>query len=140
MKNIAILFIALFCMSASPNNTCTISINVEGLDVKNGGDLVVKLFVKEGFPYAGKEVAKKSIKVTDNKGTIRFTDFKPGTYAAAVYQDENSDGELNTNFIGIPNEPAAFSKNKMGKMGPPDFEDVCFTVKAGSNIDLTVYL
>jgi outer membrane protein len=47
-----------------------------------------------------------------------------GTYAIVVYYDENGNGVLDENFLGIPAEPIGFSNGYRPK-GPPSF------VKAG---------
>lgn len=43
-----------------------------------------------------------------------------GRYAAALYQDSDRDGKLDSNFLGIPTEPYGFSGP--GGSGRPDFE------------------
>ena len=40
--------------------------------------------------------------------------------------DENGNGELDANFVGIPREPWAFSNNARGNFGPPTWEDTKF--------------
>ena len=42
--------------------------------------------------------------------------------------DENGNGELDANFVGIPKEPWGFSNNAKGKFGPPKWEDVQFSI------------
>ena len=46
----------------------------------------------------------------------------------SVFYDRNGNGELDTNFIGIPKEPIALSNNATGKFGPPKYEDAVFTL------------
>ena len=53
-----------------------------------------------------------------------------GNYALTVFYDEDNDGELDTNFIGIPKEPIAMSNNAVAKFGPPKYEDAVFTLGA----------
>lgn len=53
-----------------------------------------------------------------------------GRFAVAVYQDINSDGELNRNRIGIPTEPFAFSNNAKVSRGPPSFDQASIDPKA----------
>jgi len=53
-----------------------------------------------------------------------------GTYAVSVFFDADNDGELDTNFFGIPKEPVAMSNNAEGKFGPPKFEDAVFSLGA----------
>ncbi|MEH6592802.1 MAG: DUF2141 domain-containing protein [Halioglobus sp.] len=52
----------------------------------------------------------------------------PGQYAISIYHDSNDNGELDTNFIGIPKEPVALSNNARPKFGPPKYEDAVFTL------------
>jgi uncharacterized protein (DUF2141 family) len=49
-----------------------------------------------------------------------------GSYALSVFHDSDNDGELNTNFIGMPKEPIAMSNNALAKFGPPKYEDAVF--------------
>jgi uncharacterized protein (DUF2141 family) len=69
-----------------------------------------------------------------------FRNIPAGTYAIAVIQDENLDGKLTKNFLGIPKEPYGFSQNKYGMFGPPKFKDVSFAVENDSNISLKINL
>jgi uncharacterized protein (DUF2141 family) len=45
-----------------------------------------------------------------------------------VYQDENANGQLDRNFIGIPKENYGFSRDAAGKFGPPGFDDAAIDV------------
>lgn len=51
-----------------------------------------------------------------------------GDYALLVFVDENNNGELDRNFIGIPREPIALSNNYRPK-GPPSFNRARFTLR-----------
>lgn len=52
----------------------------------------------------------------------------PGEYALSVFYDSNDNGELDTNFIGIPKEPIALSNNARPRFGPPKYKDAVFTL------------
>ncbi len=52
----------------------------------------------------------------------------PGQYAMSIFHDVNGNGELDTNFIGMPKEPIAMSNNAKAKFGPPKYEDAVFDV------------
>jgi uncharacterized protein (DUF2141 family) len=59
--------------------------------------------------------------------------------AIAVYHDENNDGQLNRNRLGIPTERYGFSRNARGLTGPPGFEQaVIRRPKAGETIELFI--
>ena len=55
--------------------------------------------------------------------TIVVKDIPPGTWAVLAYHDENNNGELDRNLIGMPKEPYGFSRDARSKFGPPRFED-----------------
>jgi uncharacterized protein (DUF2141 family) len=44
------------------------------------------------------------IKVRHTQARCDFEDIPPGTYALAVVHDENMNGKLDTNWLGIPTE------------------------------------
>ena len=46
----------------------------------------------------------------------------------AAYHDENGNGKLDTNFLGIPSEGVAASNDAKGTMGPPSYEKAKFAV------------
>lgn len=57
-----------------------------------------------------------------------------GNYAIAVYHDQNKNGELDTNLLGIPKEAYGFSNNARGKFGPASWKDAAFEVSSKSTI------
>jgi uncharacterized protein (DUF2141 family) len=52
----------------------------------------------------------------------------PGSYALAAYHDRNNNGKLDSNRLGMPLEPYAFSNNARGILGPPSFGDARFQI------------
>lgn len=70
---------------------------IHGVNVDKTGEIVMKL---DAIPY--------------------------GTYAIAIFHDENNSGYLDQNFIGIPLEPYTFSVPFSSKWRAPKFEDVKF--------------
>lgn len=54
----------------------------------------------------------------------------PGEYVISLYQDLNSNGKLDANFIGIPKEPVGIS-NYDGKGPPGGFERQKVRIPAG---------
>ena len=51
-----------------------------------------------------------------------------GSYAFSIFYDANGNGELDTNFIGMPKEPIALSNNAKARFGPPKYEDAAFAL------------
>ncbi|MGC6485050.1 MAG: DUF2141 domain-containing protein [Candidatus Puniceispirillales bacterium] len=68
-----------------------------------------------------------------------FAGLDPGTYSLALFHDENSNGELDTVFFGIPTEGHGFSNNASAPFGPPDFNATAFEM-TGEDQHMTVDL
>ena len=140
MKKIVFLIAVLFLGANIYAQTGQVEITVTGINVKKGGVIKIGLYEKDGFPAIGKEIIGKDVIVTDNQITVILKDIPSGTYAIAIIQDKNSDGEHNTNLFGSPTEPYGFSNNVYGRFGPPDFEDVSFNVENGKTVSKTINL
>ncbi len=59
---------------------------------------------------------------------VTIDDVPPGLYAAQAFHDENGDGLLNRNILGLPKEAMGFSRNAPMRLGPPRFADAAFAV------------
>ena len=57
-----------------------------------------------------------------------------GRYAVKAFHDENDNGELDTNLVGIPSEGYGFANDPSTTFGPPDFEEAAVTVGETSAI------
>jgi uncharacterized protein (DUF2141 family) len=66
-----------------------------------------------------------------------FFHVAPGTYAVSVFHDENSNGKLDTNLMGIPREGVGASNGARGHFGPPKFDDAAFHF-SGGQLDLKI--
>ena len=65
-----------------------------------------------------------------------FKDVAPGRYAVMVTHDENGNGKLDTNMIGMPVEGYGFSNNPK-VMRKPTFDEAVFEVGAdGASINV----
>lgn len=69
----------------------------------------------------------------------RIPDLASGEYALVIYQDENGNGRLDKNFIGIPSEPLGFS-NRYWPQGPPVFSRAAFKLEADESRTIEVKL
>ncbi|RLD83878.1 MAG: hypothetical protein DRJ02_12330 [Bacteroidetes bacterium] len=84
----------------------------------------------DNFKVKTNPVDSAVVEIND-KGSAIYTFHKlpPGTYAIAVYHDENNDGTLNKRQMGIPVEGIGFSNLTKSSRRPPDFEKVVFNLK-----------
>jgi uncharacterized protein (DUF2141 family) len=87
------------------------------------------------FPTRPERAAMRTFApIADKAASCTFADVKPGTYAVAVFHDEDDNGKLDTGFMGIPTEPTGASNDAHGSMGPPKFEDAQFNYTGGALI------
>ena len=83
---------------------------------------------KDAFPAATGSVA--ALQRRASAGTLRLVvpDLSPGQYAVNAFHDENGNGELDTNLVGIPSEGYGFANDASASFGPPKFEDAAVDV------------
>ncbi len=56
-----------------------------------------------------------------------------GAYVLRVYRDENGNGRLDTNMLGQPSEPVAYSNAARHIFGEPDWADARFRLTGGTH-------
>ena len=126
---------ALLLLCAAGASAGTVEVRVTGVSAK--GSVAVAVCDKERFlkqcAYSGSAPAQVG------ETTVVVKGVPPGKWAVLAYQDENGNGELDRNFIGMPKEPYGFSRDARGKFGPPDFEQAAIEVgeaQATANVQL----
>jgi uncharacterized protein (DUF2141 family) len=93
------------------------------------GQVMVALYDKaDAFLKHPVRVEKAPAALTGT--TLVFHDVAPGDYGFSIFHDANDNGRMDTNLLGIPTEPIAFSNNAQGRMGPPNFDAVRLAVPA----------
>ncbi|HNS18574.1 MAG TPA: DUF2141 domain-containing protein [Bacteroidales bacterium] len=90
------------------------------------GDLYLGIHRRAEFFYVpDSAVMKRKLRVSSEAEIIVMEDVPEGRLAIAVYHDENLNGKLDANEIGIPFEGYGFSKNPKAH-GRPKFEQAAF--------------
>lgn len=110
----------------------SIKVIVMGLH-SNDGEVDCALFNSaDGFPGdSSKAVKRIKSKIENEQAVCVFVDVAPGDYAVSEFHDENGNGKLDTNFIGMPKEGVGASNDASGHMGPPKFDDARFKYSGG---------
>jgi uncharacterized protein (DUF2141 family) len=94
----------------------------------------------ENFPqHAEKAVQTTHASISGHRAVCVFPGLPPGTYALSVVHDENGNGKLDTNFLGIPREGVGASRDAQGHFGPPAFKDASFPYVHGV-LPLTLHM
>ncbi|WP_370086738.1 DUF2141 domain-containing protein [Ekhidna sp.] len=131
MKKIFLLSIACFIfLNAHSQEECELIVKVENIK-KMKGSLMIAVF-DHADHFLSKEIMSEGRLIESNSIKFTFKGLGKGIYAVSIYQDENDNGKLDTNLLGIPTEPYAFSNNATGMFGPPSFEQCQFEILGGS--------
>jgi uncharacterized protein (DUF2141 family) len=109
-------------------------IHVEIVGLRNDkGQVLCALFSSAGdFPKKTDNALSRATSVISNRQAVcEFPGIPPSTYAISVFHDENSNGKLDTNLMGIPREGVGASNDARGHFGPPKFDAASFRFSGG---------
>jgi uncharacterized protein (DUF2141 family) len=103
-----------------------LTITLKGVHSADGAVFLAVYGSAESFMKAPQ--AKTTRRIDASKGDLKIVihDLPAGKYAIASYHDENGNGKLDTNSLGIPEEGYGFSNDARGTFGPPAFQEAAF--------------
>lgn len=117
------LSVATALLFSAAGAAADLEVILKGIHSTDGQALVALHQHRPGhaFPDEAGVVANEARPADTGEVVVLFPDLPPGQYAVAAFHDANGDGELNANFIGMPQEGYGFSNDARGRMGPPKF-------------------
>ena len=117
-------------LAAPPAFAAELVIEIRGIRSDAGRVYVAVHAPREGeeFPYA--EGMFAGVQQRAHAGDMRFVlrDLPAGRYAVNAFHDENGNGDLDANVLGIPKEGYGFANDPPTPFGPPDFAEAAVTV------------
>jgi len=121
---------------AQPSGKATLIVKITGLHSEKG-QVKIALFNSAetwlgDFPKYNTTIAVNSQSVSWKLGDVPY-----GDYGIAVFHDENKNGKMDKNFLGIPQEPYGFSNNMRVTFGAPSWDRSKFVV-AGSTVEVSI--
>ncbi len=120
-------------LSAQTPSMCTLTVKVTGIHDTDGN---VRLAVRSG-PDTVVQSQEVEIDSKTMTATAVFPNLPAGDYGVAALHDENKNGKLDFNEMGMPVEGYGHSNNPAKRMGPPNFEETKFTVnKPDTSIEI----
>ena len=131
----------LFFFSCSHALAADLTITIDNLRSSQGQVLLCVFSAessdREAFPDCakGRPVRQSKEAIGGGRVVVTFKGLKDGVYAVAAVHDENGNGELDTNFLGIPMEGIGISANPR-LMGKPNFGEAQFVIKGKTAITL----
>ncbi len=103
---------------AQPAHENLIQFEISGLRNDNCQVLCALFSSAEGSAEAAAHVKSE---ISHGHAVCQFPGIASGTFAVSVFHDENSNGKVDTNFMGIPREGVGASNSAKGHFGPPKF-------------------
>lgn len=126
------LLLPLLLIPALVRSQSTLNVEVILNKPEAGGQLMMLLCPSKEAYDDEQGCTPKVVQADGRTVRVTFTDVAPGTYAVKVFHDVNSNGKLDTSWIGWPQEPYGFSNDAPVNMGPPSFKLAAITVKEGA--------
>ena len=113
---------------ATAAHAASVEVTIAGIR-NNNGDIRVAIcseaeFLEPTCRHVGHAPARAGETV------IRVDNIPPGTYAAQAFHDENRNGVIDKNLLGIPTEGLGFSNDARFLFGPPAFAAAAFQLAA----------
>ncbi|MBW8243061.1 DUF2141 domain-containing protein [Muricauda oceani] len=128
---IFLLFLPFFSLAQN-----ILSIQVNNVPSDHGSVKVAVYDSDESFLSFDQVLRSDSVNADMGSVVLHISDLPSGEYALAIFHDENDNGKLDTNWLGIPKEKVAFSKAKMKTFGPPKFKECAFTMSSDHEIHI----
>lgn len=107
------------------SSAATLTLEVQ--QANGSGELMVALFNDAG-QWLKKPVRAVRQPLQAGPLSLQLADLPDGDYAVSLFIDRNANGKLDSNAMGIPTEPYAFSNEAAGTFGPPSFDKARFSV------------
>jgi uncharacterized protein (DUF2141 family) len=142
MKRV-LLIAALALGGAGPGRAETsprLTVEVSGFR-SDEGQLLLRLYGSEaGFPTDGSKALRQTAQpIKNGRAVIIFEGLSSGSYAIGCVHDQNGNGKLDTNLIGIPREGVCASNDAQGRRGPPKWSDARFALQADTTLSIHVH-
>lgn len=134
MRNFFIFFVSLalcaqYGEAYAAETPFKVTVIMEGFKDGNGVALVTLYNSAKGFPGDRRYAIKKAkTTISSRMAQLVFEGLPAGEYAVSAFHDENGDGELGKNFIGIPTEGYGTSNNQKPGLSHPSYEKARFFV------------
>lgn len=118
------IIIGMLLMSTVWVEAVELNVTVSDIEPERGGQIIVMIFEKNGFPKVHSKAISTQLRNVDNKEMTFSFPVSVEELAVKVLHDENKDGRVSKNWTGVyPKEGLGFSnKQKIGITGPPKYK------------------
>lgn len=135
---IGISLLASVVIASSPARATELTVLIDNLRSAQG-TLMLALFDSEAaFGKQSEAIDSQRIAVERSPTSATFRNVPPGRYAIQVYHDENGNGVLDKNMLGMPTERYGFSNDAVGRFAAPAFDQAAFEVTADATVKINL--
>lgn len=138
MKICVFVFLTCFTAATQAATTATLDVTITGIK-EQSGSLRVALFDSED---SFQKKPHKTLVIRPDSDTVSFSidELATGTFAIMLFHDLDANEKLNTNLLGLPQEPWGGSLQGKSIFGPPKWKDTVFEhAEAGTQIKITLH-
>jgi uncharacterized protein (DUF2141 family) len=142
MRAKILLSLAVVWLSMGAAHAASLTLTILGLH-SDAGELLIGVYENAaGFAsaIAGSatvsallpqkwRIAGVSLRAKAGSQSITFRQLPPGRYAIIAFHDENDNGLLDANALGVPLEGYGFSNDAQGFLSAPSFDAAAVTLK-----------
>ncbi len=111
MNHTFIVSLILAATTAGTVQAADLIVNVTGVREHKGMLSLAVYDTAAAWDADGKAVASNRQTPNSDEVTFRFTDLPAGKVAVMAMHDQNGNGKLDSNFMGMPTEGYGFSNN-----------------------------
>lgn len=119
---VAAAFVACGTVVNAGEDTANVKLTVANIQ-SQVGKLYISVYDSKDTFLGDTKVYEKVVGLENIKdGQIEISLTLPyGALAISVHHDNNANGKMDSNFIGIPKEPVGLSNGHVPRFGPPKF-------------------
>lgn len=135
---LSIAAVLLATSIAVPAHGTELVVNLQGIRAQTGLIKVAVVDTADAFDGKAAPVQTGGAPASGEDASFTFKTLEPGMYAVMVTHDENGNGKLDTNLLGMPVEGYGFSNNPQ-VMRKPTWDEVRFEIDdADISIDIVL--
>jgi uncharacterized protein (DUF2141 family) len=150
----SLLAVAFMILTAAGADAADLTVTVANVR-SDAGELLIGVYASpEGFAKGVADSATKSallpeegrllgasLRARKGSQSITFDGLPGGRYAVVVFHDENDNGLLDANALGVPTEGYGFSNDARGFLSAPSFDAAAVLIKdASAHVTTTIDL
>jgi uncharacterized protein (DUF2141 family) len=124
-------------LSIQTNAAYALDLTIEITGAKSSKGLVMAEIFSDADSWLKKPISGERV-VSGERVLLVFKNLPSGRHAVSIFHDENGNGKLDTNLLGMPTEAFGFSRDAKGFMGPAKFDDAAIQMDTDLTIKVTL--